>query len=288
MSGEQERRQQGSGTMESREWRRNLNRRPTEYWMNLLRTRARRENQPLGSIDPRIVEYNYTRTFDPVCLEQWFEVFQDVSLNIFRLVEYTYNERPVNCHWFIWHRNILHRIETHHGRPSFFRPIGEELPHHIIFQAIASVADGEFYSMHLYGQQGHYLWDAAYAMLILDYDPAHFESVGLEPGDASQVIPWQMSTARMRIWLAPHQGPQRRICLHRFHFDRSSTLEIVRATVRGFVFNVTGCLFQVGTVFEDGRLVLPRPYLAAVLVTFPSQPGLVYLIVQANANNIGI
>jgi hypothetical protein len=117
-------------------------------------------------VDPDIVEYNYTQSFHPLHLQQWVQVFQnDEAMNLFDQEVYDHISEPFNWKRFIWHKNILHRIKTHHQCQWFFSPIGEELPYHFIYQAIASFAEGEFYFIHLYGQRLHYLWDAVFALL---------------------------------------------------------------------------------------------------------------------------
>jgi hypothetical protein len=106
----------------------------------------RHQNLGMASIDPRIVEYNYTRSFHPIHLQQWVQVFQnDKEIDIFDEEVYYHNADPFNWERFIWHKNILHRIKTHHQCQWFFCPIGEELPYHFIFQAIPSFEEGEFF-----------------------------------------------------------------------------------------------------------------------------------------------
>jgi hypothetical protein len=109
---------------------------------------------------------------------------------------------------------------------------------------IPSFAEGQFYFIHLYGLCLHYLWDAVYALLQLDYNPKHFESIGLEPNYQNTLIPWLMERERMRIWLAAHQGNDHQIHLSHFQFGGHNTDEIIRAVGNGTVFNFFDCLFE--------------------------------------------
>ncbi len=265
--------------MDDREWMHRLNRRPIRWWLDL---RSINLNQEVISTDPRIVEYNYTRCFHPVHLEQWIQVFQhDEETDIFDQDVYYVNVSPFNLERFIWHQNILHRIETHHQCEWFFNPIGEELPYHFIFQAISSLVEGEFYFIHLYGQRLHYLWDAVFALLRLDYNPDHFVSIGLEPNDKSTLIPWLMDRERMGIWLATRHGIDHRIHLSYFQFGGHSTDEIIRAVGNGTLFNFTYC------VFEDGNLYFNRNYLSMLLQSNQIPSSLLYRILRTNVDKFG-
>jgi hypothetical protein len=78
----------------------------------------------MASVDADLVEYNH--------LEQWVQVFlKDEEIDIFDEEVYYDNAYPFNLGRFIWHQDILHRIETHHQCERFFRPIGGELPYRI-------------------------------------------------------------------------------------------------------------------------------------------------------------
>jgi hypothetical protein len=113
------------------------------------------------SSNPSLVEYNYTRSFHPVHLNQWIRVFQqDPAIDMF------HPDAVYVCNRYIGHHDVLHRIVTHQDpNPWFFRPIRDELPLHFIFQAIQNYKNGgEFFYIHLYGQRNdlHYVWNAIY------------------------------------------------------------------------------------------------------------------------------
>jgi hypothetical protein len=108
--------------MNDNEWMHRLNRRPIHWWQNLWMLH---ENiRGMASVDADLVEYNH--------LEQWVQVFlKDEEIDIFDEEVYYDNAYPFNLGRFIWHQDILHRIETHHQCERFFRPIGGELPYRI-------------------------------------------------------------------------------------------------------------------------------------------------------------
>jgi hypothetical protein len=276
--------------MDDNEWMNRLNRRPIHWWLDLMRN----DQDFTGMIttDPTLVEYNYTRSFHPAHLEQWIRVFQtDEAIDLFDRYTYYDNACPFECNRYIWHNDALHRIETHHESHSVFRPIRGELPFHFIFQAIPSLADGEYYFIHLYGRRAdlHYVWAAVNALFRLDYNNANFQSLGLEAflyanENNRWKIPWVMDYDNMRSWLETRQGGDHRVHLSGFYFERESTLEIIRAACRGTVFHFTGCMFDGGTVFQDGHIVFSRGYLAVVLANFQAHPQLLYVLIRTNGN----
>jgi hypothetical protein len=276
------------------EWIQGLRHHPINWWFTLMMIHEGRGGQ-MASTDGRLREYNYTRSFHPVHLEQWIRVFQvDLEVNLFDPAEFDDNVCPFIGYRYIWHQNVLHRIESHHECHSFFRPIGDELPHHFMFQAIPKIAGDEYYFIHLYGrpQDLDYVWDAIFALLRLEYNPAYMESIGLERFSANsrreepERRPWNLNVDRMRIWLSTRRGPEHLIHLSYFHFDRQGTLELFRGAILGSVFRFTGCLFSGGTVFEDGHFAFPPAFLLTVIVALRNQPVLLYAIIRTNATSL--
>ncbi len=273
--------------MEDNDWMDRLNRRPIMWWLHLCMHHERRGG--MVSTDPSLVEYNYTRSFHPVHLNQWIRVFQlDPAIDMF------HPEAVYVCKRYIWHHDVLHRIVTHRDpNPWFYHPIGDELPQHFIFQALQNYENGgEFFNLHLYGRRRdlNYVWNAIYVLLRLDYHPGQFESIGLAPYRAHSIgavpEPWDSDTARMRSWLSTRQGPQHRFQLTLFAFDLGATLELLRGAIRGCVFNFTRCVFSDISLFQDGRLVFGQGFLAVVLATLRDQPALIYVILRTNVNVI--
>jgi hypothetical protein len=253
-------------------------RRPIRWWFDLW---TRNRNQAaLVTVDPDIVEYNYTRAFHPTHLEEWIQVFQnDEAINLFDPELYDNSSEPFNWKQFIWHENVLHRIETHHSCQWFLNPIGEELPYHFIFQAVASFAEGRFYFIHLYSQQLHYLWGAVFALLQLDYNPNIFESIGLELNNQNTRERWRLDREASRIWFTSRQGHQG-IHLSCFQFSGHTTDEIIRAVGNGSSFIFNDCLF------DDGKLHFDRNYLLMIVRSNQLPVSLLYRILLTNVDRL--
>jgi hypothetical protein len=250
-------------------------RRPIRWWFDLW---TRYRPQALVTVDPDVVEYNYTRAFHPTHLQEWIQVFQkDETINLLDPELYDNSSQPFNWKQFIWHENVLHRIETHHSCQWFFNPIGEELPCHFIFQAVTSFAEGEYYFIHVYCQQLHYLWDAVFALLRLDYNPHIFESIGLELNDQNRRERWRLGRERTRIWLTSRQK-HHGIHLSRFQFFGHTTDEIIRAVGNGTSFIFTDCLF------DDGKLHFGRNYLLMIVRSNQLPQSLLYRILRTNVD----
>jgi hypothetical protein len=69
--------------------------RPIRWWFDLW-TRHRNQ-EALVTVDPEIVEYNYTYAFHPTHLEEWVRVFQnDEAINFFDPDVYDNSSQPFN------------------------------------------------------------------------------------------------------------------------------------------------------------------------------------------------
>jgi hypothetical protein len=98
--------------MASNAWLAGLNRTPVSLWHDMM---VLRENRAFMSVDPRVVEVNYTDSFSPVNLDQWIQVFQfREETNPFGSeARGAHTTTPIDCCRFIWYHNVLHRIESH-------------------------------------------------------------------------------------------------------------------------------------------------------------------------------
>jgi hypothetical protein len=259
-------------------WQSRLNKRPIRWWVDLV---AHNQNLRILSIDPSIIEYNYTRSFHPVRLEQWIQVFQkDEWIDMFSLEQPLLNAYPMNWQRFIWHQDALHRMESHHETPNFFQPIGNELPHHLVLQAFPSGREGEYYYIHLHAQQPYYVWGALYDLLHLDYCSSHFASIGIKCPTHNSSNYWLMAPRRMRRWLDNPFLTPKRVQLSDFRFPSSRTAEIIRACGENTSFSFTNCLFEVGNVHFSPI------YLTMVLLSNPLPPSLLYGILRANVEEV--
>jgi hypothetical protein len=115
-------------------------------------------------------------------------------------------------------------------------------------------------------------------LLWLDYNPNHFDSIGLEPNvQNTLLVLWRMKREPMRIWLGSCQG-HHGIHLSHFQFGGHSTDKIIRAVGNGTSFIFTDCLY------EDGNFHFDENYLLMIVRSYQLPLSLLYRILRTNVD----
>jgi hypothetical protein len=150
------------------------------------------------------------------------------------------------------------------------------------FEAISSIAGGEYYFLHLYAQLRDDLWEAIWHLVRLDYDPNNFESIRLQPNHTREIRGWAMPKFRMRLWFSARRGSDYRIHLSGFRFGASATHTIIGGAVNGTIFNFSRCLFDPNSMMDFSFQLLTM--VMTLGNTF--DPSLVFMILSNNVEHI--
>ena len=178
---------------------------------------------------------------------------------------------------FILIREVLHQLETHHQ--EFTDATELVFGPNVRLEAICSFSQGRYFFINMYSQREEELWMAVDRLLLLDYNPANFESVGLQSGNNSDMLKqWGMNTGAMRRWLARSCDHENEIHLTGFIFDHHSTDVIFEAAVNGTKFNFLRCRFQ------PSHQIYQRSYLSMIVTKVAFDPTLLFMILKMNAD----